>query len=433
MLAVLSMMHAKAQIFEYLNSASQNVIVRDCGPGEILSYMEDASGQGSFMYLKTGMPTSVFPCLTDWTVRDVRVKDGEAYFCGTTTNRKALIGCFNIAAAFAGVGSVNYVTLNWLSFSDSNVLATDLKRLDLFSSGGRTVMAMVGDAMFNHPSYPTYTIVSAYFTAGAWQVEQFVNKDVHTIYTDIACLDDMVVAVGTDTAGSNCLMKSFQLLPDFPSHPFTWRSMAKLSTTGLVGKVLAVKDGGNKMNVAQHIFPARPETILHRISFDPTTGLPATTITYQVTATGSALGYSAYGWTLHELVSNSNGVFVLERAEHPTAVTGMQRWLLNFKTNYLSTTLDAWQMIVGYFHTMDKNGTGYVQLAGSSSSSSYEVYGNVCTRPSPTCSPFFSMPLTVGSASWSLVEMDEGSLDSSYTALFYIPNISNVRRRKICE
>ena len=255
LLSFFCMVPAKAQVLEYYVQADDHAIVREFDTAEALAYVEDVSGQGYFMFYSYGSSFALkFQCLNGWSVKDVRIRDGKAYFCGTVAGHVALVGCFDVLAVFAGTDSVNYTLMDWMS-PDSLVLATSLNRLDLMPVGPRAVMAMVGDAWYQQYAYKTTAVVSAYFTGSQWFIYQFVNKDAYVRYTDIAYLDNMIVAVGPDSTGKNCLMKSFHPYIDFPNNPFVFRAVSRLSYTSLVGKVLAGYVGANTMEVAQHVFP----------------------------------------------------------------------------------------------------------------------------------------------------------------------------------
>lgn len=435
LLFILSVFPAEAQLLEYNIQDYKNTIVREYSATEVLAYFEDAADTGCFMFYSLDSSTALFfKCKPGWSVKDVRIMGGMAYFCGTDGGGKALIGCFDVAAVFAGTGVVNHVDLDWLPYPDGLVLATCLNRLDLFQPGAFTVMAMVGDAWYHNYSYQTSAIVSARLIMGTtWEIWQFINKDAYVKYTDIAYLDDLVVAVGTDSTDNGCLMKSFWPSFNFPNHPCTYRTAAKLSTLDLTGKVLASRSKTDMMNAAQHIFPPKPETMLHEVEFDPVTGLPAGTISTQRTSTLSPLGYAAYGWTLYELVSLEDGIFVLEQADHPTAVAGMNRWLLDFPAGYSGTLLDAWHLAGGDLHTMDNSPRGLVQASGVSPSNLYETFPDVCTHGTDKCAPAYTMPMVTGTASWSPVPVDEGAVSTNLSNNTFIPVILGGKSNILCD
>lgn len=204
---------ASAQVTELHIGANLNSIVRNVDETTQLIYTEVSPTESYFVLYHEGHPTAdVFRLPSNHSpfhIKDVRINEREAYFCGTADGM-GMVGKFDIPDVFSGTGQVDYGFLGFTS--DNTVYVDSLCRLELYNAGIRVCMAMVGVARYD--GMTTSPVVSARLIGTSWKFYTDAQKDEYR-FTDISCLDDMIVASGTyqDTL---YFEKTFQLAPDFP-------------------------------------------------------------------------------------------------------------------------------------------------------------------------------------------------------------------------
>ena len=237
---LLSTAIAAAQVQEFQIGAQQNSIIRTVDDEHVLIYTQNADNQKYFLLCKRGSNTAqAFQVPNLWEVRDVRIHNGsDAYFCGTN-GVVGMVGMFNINSLFSGTEPLNYSFFSWSPAG--YVLPTDLKRLKLYEVGGRVNMAMTGSSLWNIAALvPNTTVVSACLNGGGWDVVSYINKDMEMAFTDVACLESVIVAVGTDSNGEERHLITFEKTTGFPQFPTDCPSPASKAAT----RKLLYTDGG---------------------------------------------------------------------------------------------------------------------------------------------------------------------------------------------
>ncbi len=124
--------------------------------------------------------------------------------------------------------------------------------------------------------YERVSVISAFKDSPTqWQIYSTVPKDGRQIFTDIAVLDDMVVAAGHGLSNTHCITRAYHKTKDFPTAPFVNNLFDSIYTIGYtpMEEVLTANVGGNVMALAQ--LNVKPSLILHVLKFDNTTGLPS--------------------------------------------------------------------------------------------------------------------------------------------------------------
>ena len=342
-----------AQVREFQIGAQQNSITRSVDENCQLIYTQPTVDSGFFILYRAGDPTAqAFRVPPKWEIHDVRIHNGaDAYFCGTDGN-KGVFGMFNIATVFAGTGSVNYVVCPESTQELSQ--PTDLKRLDLYEVGGLVNMAMVGTSIWGK-LYQNTTLVSAYRFGANWYLDYYPNKERWVAFTDVACLDNVIVAVGSDTNGVGCYLKTFRLMPNFPQYPMVMDSLVQVEYEKPVGDVLATHMSGNQVLLAQfNEGKSGPGTVLHKVGISPLTGRP-TTATFDTwrSVPPATLPFGTT-WRMMELNWDGNGVWLLQRAQYATAVVAtLADWLLNMPLTATTATADAWLPMMCIAQSMD--------------------------------------------------------------------------------
>jgi hypothetical protein len=292
---------------------------------EVIIYNEETPGQGGFLLYTVGSATAQHIDLpAGISVKDFEIMGDEVWFCGVkditlpTGGPAGVVGTFTIPPAFGGSGAVTYRSLD-ATMGDSyyGVYVTGLSRLDLFQYGSMVVMAMVGDAyIYDEPAKTRSTVVSAYFTPGTPSscfACALLEKDSTVVFTDIAAMDNVVTAVGTDINGKNLKAKTFHQNYDFPSMPVIYASIDSIVFYEPVGKALITHLDGDEVAVSQ--FDEKAYTMVHMLDF--TTGTAVATNQTRYTCSPPVL-YSV-PWDMRELRYSlaTDNISVLEYGMRP--------------------------------------------------------------------------------------------------------------------
>ena len=342
-----------AQVREFQIGAPKNSIVRSVNDEYQLIYTENSSSEAYFILYQNGSSSAkAFKLPKGWQIRDVRIwNDAKAYFCGTEigSGHDGLVGMFDIFAVFTGGGIVNYA-VSMGNIPNGYVCLHDMKRLDLFEargpSGDTVNMAMVGISTFFDPGTTAGTcIASAWFDGANWHLNVFFNKGYEFIYTDIACLDDVVVATATDQGGQGCYVRAYHAISDFLSYQCMPSTLYGIDFLSPEGEVLISHINGNRAAVAH--YDNSPglgvSTVLHEVKINPSTGEPQAVIPTWITTPASSIPFSS-SWNLLELdVDKYESPYLLQKADYTTGVlTGIQDWMLQFQLQYSPYAAQAW-------------------------------------------------------------------------------------------
>lgn len=338
-----------AQIREFDLKATQNSIVRAIDDENQLIYTEVSPTESYFLLYHDGDPTALafpLPSSPSMEIFDFRIVDDEVYFCGevyTGSPTLGLVGTFNIPTVFSGSGPVNFGVLG--ATSGNEVTIESLRRLDLFQDGGLNCMAMVGDAQYE--GMTTYPVVSAYFNGTNWNFWTDIQKD-YPRFTDIACLDNLIVAAGTFLFDSLCFVKSFWHNYDFPAQECNPYNVHYFTYGVVKGDVLIAKERADIAMLACYDVSSGTATVLQRTPFDATTGSPLPTCSAQVTIPSSPVPYGS-GQEMLELTVANGDIYLLQRTAYPGF--GILDWRL--RTPFPSPVIDAWYPLQGTQHSMD--------------------------------------------------------------------------------
>lgn len=316
---------------------TENSIVRVYEGGQTVVYNRQTNDIGQFLLVDYGQSAvSVFDMPNaDMDVLDFEIMGDTVWFCGVYKNASftggsaGLVGMFDIHGAFAGAEQVNYVVLsNWIQFIQSlppeeELYVSRLTKLDVFHDTEMgTVAAMIGDVYLYHSTmFQRVATLSAYMLpySSVWQVYSSFPKDGRKVFTDIACLDDMIVTVGHGLSNTHCITKTYRRTYDFPDRAFNLYTFDSIYYAGAdpEGTVLATHVEGNVVGMAQ--LDKKPGTLLHVLEFSNTTGHPAMIYTPSRKTYYAGCDIGSCSWKLEELrYSRENGTFhVLERGVLP--------------------------------------------------------------------------------------------------------------------
>ncbi|MBR3725564.1 MAG: hypothetical protein IKN11_09290 [Bacteroidales bacterium] len=221
---------------------STKSLVQDWRTGNAIGYMEDPTGDGYFFLKGNGILVTRAAFPSGITVNDFRINNDSVFFCGVdNTSSHGIVGFFDIASLFAGTGSFNYSTLN-TSVSTPTSLHFDPypKRMDLFTFGGSTHIAFVGDMLITNSSSgttATSTIGCAYWDGTNWNMDFHINSVGNLKYTDIAASCSYVAAVATN-GSPDYLVQVFKLSNDFVTTPLNFGNVFQVSSFAPLGDIL---------------------------------------------------------------------------------------------------------------------------------------------------------------------------------------------------
>ena len=252
---------AAAQIvdrWEIPGLKSSESIVRRWDPQYAVGYAKDPNDENCFFiwdYTETP-PSNVqeIPLPNGLIVHDFQVLNDMVYFCGEDAYQ-GIVGIIDLLTVSSPGGTtINYVELTPIS----GPYVTCAKRMDVFTYGGITHIAFVGNLLSTSSGAPvtTTTVGDVYWDGTDWNVDYYVtNGDM--IYTDIAASSGYVVVAAKEKNTSDCYVQVFNLSNDILTTPlivtpFNTSFIYKLTGSTLVGEVRVEDIGPTEFAVAFH-------------------------------------------------------------------------------------------------------------------------------------------------------------------------------------
>lgn len=308
----------------------------------VLAYSETTGMQSDFVLYTRGVsPARCLPLPADIRVCDVRIKDDTAYFCGTR-NGKGVTGLFSIDELSSGNDvTVHYAVIDTIDYP--LLFPKAFTRMELFDSFGKTYWAVVADGETSSILHtPVSTVASVRYSGTYWETRFSYNKDTVVRYTDITCLDSLIVGVGTRADRRGCCIRTFERKFDFPYHPAPPNFAIELNTADHAAeRVLARRIKGNRMAVAFHVDSVKPGTWLVDLTLQPNGSPSLTPQGYYLPATAGC-PYGA-GWEMRELAGEGGSMYLLEEAAHQG--TGMQSWLHKWQPLVDPAHIGSWTFL----------------------------------------------------------------------------------------
>ena len=425
---------------------------------EVIIYNEETPWRGGFLLYTVGSATAQHIDLpAGISVKDFEIMGDEVWFCGVkditlpTGGPAGVVGTFTIPPAFGGSGAVTYCSLN-ATMGDSyyGVFVTGLSQLDLFQYGSMVVMAMVGDAyIYDEPAKTRSTVVSAYFTPGTPSscfACALLEKDSTVVFTDIAAMDNVVTAVGTDMNGNKLKAKTFYHNYDFPSMPVIYASIDSICLLNPVGTALITHLGEDRTAVSQ--YDKMAYTMLHMLDFS--TGTAVVTDPTRITVAPPA----AYGmpWDMRELrySSATDNINVLEYGMRPggsifeTLLWTFPRtvWVpplapvksMNVVTQAsMDVDIDGYPVTVG---EVSVNGRldiqSYTPLSLPSQTTGSEVKQEQFIEPD-NCMDYEDVDYLQKDPTVLPLPFSEGTCHGNYSTEDYMPSLRLIKFKSICK
>ena len=298
-------------------------------------------GQFTVIYNELGNPANEMIVMVDnmvpisvelpaWlTIRDMEVASPYVYFCGTTGTH-GVVGRMDVFQAWMGNPQM-YCAFSDACSDNPYCYATNFKKLDVFVDSGKVQLALVGDFIedvINHDKRSS--VAWAWCDSTYWYFSYYYNKDGWVKFTDIACLDDVIVAVGNDSTDHDCYVKTFKKQSRFTKKPLDSTFVSRVVSLGEVGEPLVVHTGDNMAVVAQ-FSDAKVSTVLHRLHINPTTGIPVQYAPTTFNAWFSSTPFDPTVWQMKDLRYNStaDSLYLLEYAEY-MEMPGVMPWIIRF-------------------------------------------------------------------------------------------------------
>lgn len=370
------------QVWKVPGAGVKDAIVRSVNDSLTLLYASNVGVADRFL-VYDGSPTiSSFKTPVGLVVHDVVVLDGVAYFCGEIGGH-GVVGFFDVVDAYVnGIADMNYADLSSASGSVMCLDALSLSRLDVFNVGSMVFIAAVGTSTIGCLNqYSSSIILSAFLPTGSsnWDCQYYFSKDPWLCFSDIACLDDLVVVAGIGANGGDCYLKAFHRAPHFVrwicslTPGFAWKVDAVPST----GPVL-LKRIKSDIFVASQFGKSRVSTVLHRLEVSTAGSLyvfDSTSIT-----SPSPLDYPGYPWELHDMAydAQSESIHLLEKSDPAITPNGFESWLFRFPLSASSAPIDATLLTEGDQYSLDVSaGTLIPVTTGQASTGELDFYTGV--------------------------------------------------------
>ena len=434
-LLLVGSMETIAQVQQYPKMAASNSIARTINEGTAIIYSQKSATQGCFI-LTSDAVALYFDLLPGMLVNDFEVDDlGNAWFCGELSG-SPMVGTFPIATTFAGTTNVQCGTYD--SASNHPVFLRSINRMDVAKMGGIRFPIAVGEGIPNTTN-PTSDIIGVVLSADPTLSQGYMgyDKTLTVRYTDIAALDNIIVAVGTSQSGNGSFAKTFVSNIQFPQLPFFRDYVYKLSCVSLrTQAMLVAKQKGDIATSAQYvkngygvsnaILDFSPAGMLNSVQAMETTNplpLPA--------------GYSPSKLEIRDIRYSSrlDKTLVLHRGYHsqsvlsPTAFS-VDSWLVPFPTT-LTTTGNVWRLTQGDEHSLHTVG-GQPFTSGTDYGGGFlHTYNCVAFADSP-CQNATPTIFNAPTCTVTQIAIADRDFDFDWTPLSFSPTVHPQSVTTIC-
>lgn len=412
------------QVWQLPGEVAKDAIVRSVDSRLTLLYREGGSGRNAFLVYDGTATVSVFALPTRMSVRDVVVRNGVAYFCGMCGGDGA-VGFFDVVDAYTnGSTMMNYAFTAPFNYSGAYMEPYEFTRLDVFEYAGLVHFAAVENTIVDAQYlYPSSTILSAFLAPGgtAWNCRFLYNKDALLRYSDIACLDSVIVAVGCDSYNTGCYVKTYLRTPFFVTmaNALTPSQAQRVATLPTEGPVLVEKIHAGDFATAQ-FSQLKTATVLQRLRI-MTDGTLSAFSASSVTPL-SALTYAGYPWQLHDMVFDrlTMTIQLLERSDMPGTMAGFAPWKLMFPMMATATLVDGILLSDGDELSMDIDVSTSLPISAGKSSAGWLNFYKYILPNTTRCWSRYSFGVSNASPTIANVGEDDGTVDCFPTNILYV-------------
>lgn len=367
MLLAATTLPSLAQVIDVPSIAAKTSLIRSYTPGKNLLYAHNTGGQ-KYICLTDNTSTSYFILPFSYAINDIEVRGDTAFFCGTYAwgSQQAMYGFFCISDVFYGSGSMHAFVCS--PTPPSPIISSEFTKLDILNNTGNVSFAFI--ATLTLSSGNTVTAVASMNNIGTPVFFNYTpNNQIN--YTDICCLDDMVVAVGQDYHHSDCITKAYHPIPNFVTAPYSTTSAFSITNyeCPYSGGPFFIKNATeNRAAISMHTI-RNASTIIYKLLFHPSTGQPSAYLPATRTIVPWVDPYDPTSWKLYEMIydGSTRTMYLLENGRHlPTGT--FERWLLPFSMTTTETSINGITLSIGDQMSLDiEAGTSYPITSGISS------------------------------------------------------------------
>lgn len=221
------------QVKSCVSLSGNNSLILDYYCTLTVTYSEiSATGQGAFMAELNSYPGGrTVPLPQELKVRDMDFYSENLMFGGHYTKagqERGALGRLFIPNSFDWGQNVKYVVFDWISFDNGvSVLVTNIKRIEKIVDQQSTLshfrIACVADCLVSSGSDTTSStaLCEAVYDNNnnyEWTIYVYLNKDTNLVYTDLAVMDNYVVAVAVNQSTNNIHLNLFTRNSPFVSN-----------------------------------------------------------------------------------------------------------------------------------------------------------------------------------------------------------------------
>lgn len=373
------------EVSRVVDMSSKYSIIRTVAQDQVLIYNLDTLDNSRFVFCKGGTTRS-FLLPAGMIVGDMEIDTlGNAWFCGKKDSN-GVVGMFNVVGVFTGACAVHFA-LFITPPATPKMYPCNLSRLDLAYCGGLTVMAMTGGMQFLNQQQVYPAVVSATYdsVANQWNYCYRYNKNCDKVYTDIAVLEDVIVATATDSSMRNSYMKAFNKANCFPNQPVADQYMDKIyiPNSQSTGPMLIAHTNGNVAATVQYgKWPCSVTSYQIKYNNPPTFFIVLKNLVTVMTNCPLDPGNGDMREIRH---CGDTTVFALHHGYHygPES-SGAESWALALHEGYSNMSLTGYWLGLGYAKSLDgTTSVGHPTVSGYVS----EVQSLSLSRPDILATP----------------------------------------------
>lgn len=436
---------AHAQEYEYDNIDPQKVIVRTYHDSCQILYAEQ-NNSTNFLILRTPTVNKIFKLPYGMKINDMEVYSSAVGFCGSY-NGKGTAGLFHALDVFDGTDGLLYFTctspciFQQQYYNDTYIKIKEFLKVDInYTSTNGYYLAMIASAYLDtNDHYLTNIVASAHFiSSNQWRIECLYEEGQPIIYSDIKCLDNVIVASGTTSDSGNLAIKTFQKTTEFLQYPLTPGFSQKVCE--YFGPSPSTLTTQIKDNIAAFAIHTYKGTHIHRLSINPTTGAVTLFRPSVSIKPDELLGVDPINWRLYDLRRRAlypltdttpQVVFLLENAAHKN--NGYKRNIIRVFTHSSPSTLVAYRDNIYDMQSIDsKLMPSEVFRAGVSTNGHLSLSNNTIYENPNACAEGWELPAVYFNPIIGQMKYSSRAPHKTAPVIPFYPQISTIQANQIC-
>lgn len=314
-------------------------------------------------------------------VTDFRILHDSVFFCGYypysgTVTKTGIVGHFDIHQVFNGGDVIHYSIIPPYAMY-YGMKITEPRRMDVYEDGC-THIVFVGatEVPAGVGIRPATTVCDTWYDGSNWQFRYYINKAQDRIYTDVAANSTYVVAVGTDTTKTSCMVDVFYAVNNiinsqvFPGYVFN------IDGSKPLGDVLVEDVAGPRFAVAYQSETAEGYgTTIHAFDIDvPSSALNIVTSRF---VNHVPLGSPLVGWSATDLLYTGSGDLLFLQDTRLGFLSNVESVVFRAPVSALGTgVLDMYYAPSYRWHKIDRAISLYNTLSGGDSGGRLNIHHN---------------------------------------------------------